>query len=47
VQANTRGLQSIAFADDGRLLATGGTDGYVRVWDVTQALARGKSTDFP
>jgi WD40 repeat protein len=41
VRANHRGLQAIAFSGDGRMLATGGTDGRVRVWDLEQVLDTG------
>jgi WD40 repeat protein len=42
----TRGatLQVVAFSPDGRRLATGGTDGALRLWDLTQVLP---SDPFP
>jgi WD40 repeat protein len=37
--ANERSLQSIVFSRDGRYLATGSTDGSLRLWDVAAAIS--------
>jgi WD40 repeat protein len=39
-------LDSIAFSQDGRLLATGGADGTVRVWDVPSSLSTGQGKEL-
>ena len=31
-------LEAVIFADKGRVLATGGSDGSLRIWDLGQAL---------
>jgi WD40 repeat protein len=40
VRTNARGLQAATFSGDSHWLATGGTDGYVRLLDVSQAITR-------
>ncbi|ADP79549.1 WD40 repeat, subgroup [Pseudofrankia inefficax] len=41
---HTRGVRSVSFSPDGKILATGSSDTTVRFWDVTDSARSGEST---